>query len=164
MNLIKLRPVKSQDILPLNIIRNDKPSLSMMNARYTKKEELSGTKEWAERQSSDGSFFVIEYNEECAGFIKSRPFSFGDRGYELTEIGIALCPEFRGKEIAPIAVSDFIEMSKLKKFIIRVIDDNDRSRKMFLKCGFKLIGRVSGVIEPDQESDSLDIIFMMYSK
>jgi RimJ/RimL family protein N-acetyltransferase len=164
MSIVKLRSLNSEDIPSLNIIRNDKLSLSMMNAKYTKHEELFGTKEWAKRQSAGGSFFIIDHNEDCAGFIKSRPFNFGDRGHEFEEIGIAICPDFRGKGLAPGAVSDFITASKNKRFIVRVINDNESSRKMFLKCGFKVIGTISGVIEPDPNSSSLDLIFMEYLK
>jgi len=166
MNSIKLRPYVEVDISTLNSIRNDRQTLSMMNAVYTKHESMIDTQKWAANQQAMGGFQIVEYLGECAGFIKSRPFSFGDRACMHQEIGIVITSTLRGKGVASLAVFEYLSSVKEGRFLVRIIDDNSASKNLFLKIGFKEIGRVTGVITPNNDADEayLDIVFMEYLK
>lgn len=161
-NQFELRQYCDSDVAEINSIRNDKHTLHLMNAVFTKEEDLLQTTLWLQAQAKLGGFYIISLCGRCAGFVKIRPFSFGDLGVKFKELGISVIGNYRGQGLGARAIKAAIAIEGNGAYLARIIADNDASLAVFKKVGFREIGLINRVVQDTKGISDKNLIFLRF--
>lgn len=143
---IRLRQWRDEDLSSLTTWRNDVTLQAQLMARARGSDEAK-VRNWLESRtnSPDGLFFVAATleNDQAIGYLQVNNLNLVDQHGEL---GICLAPALQGKGYGTEAirlVAGYLSATwGLRKISIRVIADNQRAIKSYLKCGFVECGRM----------------------
>lgn len=134
MNQITLRPVKEEDFSIMYKWRND-PNVRKMMFNTAELELDEHISFWNNRLHDKSSFsFMVFDSEKPIGVIRL------DKRLDLYEIDILISPEEQGRGIGKRVLEEIIAFAKnknIKKLSARIKPENQRSKQIFQRNGFK---------------------------
>lgn len=97
---------------------------------------------WWEKAFDKEYIYVVLFNKDVCGYI--RLTKKGDGSKRVNEISIAIIRKLQNSSIGSIAIKLFekkIKKKSISKIVARVLPNNLKAQKFFIKNGFKQIGK-----------------------
>lgn len=134
--MIQLIPIREEDLVFLNDVRNEAASEYLHDSRTFTLEE---TTNWF--KSTKPKFWIIWYNGNRIGYFRTSNYSEINRNIY---IGADLHKDFRGKGLAYESYCKFMPILfkelNLHKISLEVLETNIRAINLYKKLGFKVEG------------------------
>lgn len=129
--------------------------------------DMEEERRWFERTVKTGMFYLVARVEgKVAGGASIYPKT--DKRAHVAEFGIFICEGYRNSGLGTAITEEFIEIAKKRGFEIlqlSVFANNKRALKVYKKCGYKEIGRLSRDIKfPDGEYTDRILLELLLKK
>lgn len=147
-----------------------KDIVSIYNATIATRQSTADTKEvsvesrlewFRQHDPKKRPLLVHEDNGKVVGWVSFQSF-YGRPAYDHTaEISIYISPEYRGKGLGRLLLTESLELTKalcLKNLVCFIFLHNTPSMKLFKSFGFEEWGKLPNVAEMDGKEYSLSIM------
>ena len=139
---IVLRPATPDDIELLWLWRND--PMTREQSRERSPIEWADHERWFDKALADPAkevMIAMSGPDQPIGMIR-----FDARSDEDIEVSIAVAPHQRGKGIGSAILRAGCQLMSERRLIANLRDDNDASRAIFERCGFRLQANEAGFL------------------
>ena len=148
---LRLRPFEDRDVDDLWPLVSDPELPRMMSwMAHTERSQTAGFIEWTREAFAQGTHvtWAIDVDGRAMGTISLDDIQFALRALRVdrAELGYWLAPSLQGRgmmtEAAQAVVGCGFETIGLHKITVRCFAENDASRRVIEKLGFRMIGRL----------------------
>ena len=117
--------------------------------------DIESHKKWLHKNvPSKRLMFILRCDGKAAGYCHVYDF---DNAFGTMEVGFVMHPDYQGRGLGKIMIQKFLE--KLFEIMpdrvvqLCVQDSNGRAIGLYLKCGFKMVSCMDGVIVMERRND-----------